>query len=151
MIGNCDACKVVDVHVHSDHRIPKMWDGENCDRNRHDLCIGCHERKTWIENKFRMKPFTEDAHAEWFALAFPEPVPDGIGAYVNAWYQATGKSVEQHPFVVEFRRLIAVEQALLDRQLKQSTDMIIGAFRQTTAEMIDGDYYTGSDESYERL
>lgn len=89
MTGTCDRCKVSDVPVESDHRIPKRFGGADLAANRHDLCLDCHRQKSGLEGQLSMNPRDRATHDQWFAFAFPVPVPFETCHYIKAWYAET--------------------------------------------------------------
>lgn len=87
MTATCDACQAINVPVHRDRRIPRRWGGTYDPPNCHDLCATCHGRKTVLETRITTSGggCTDAEHAEWFALAFPPPVPIEAMVYVTTW------------------------------------------------------------------
>lgn len=68
----CYACKrdFELIQIHNDHRIPRSLGGDNSYRNKQQLCIACHHRKTSLEvSLFQFYTESNDIY-EWLQLAF---------------------------------------------------------------------------------
>lgn len=68
----CNVCGVKSEYHQLDRRIPSWWNGEYTAANVHWLCIGCHQEKSRIENRFRHHDLTH--HDRWSDMAFSELV-----------------------------------------------------------------------------